>query len=213
MLHNIDYVRAAAAPMSLLTAWQFLIDVGHDEQNPLQPHQHVQVSLEGRTVLINGAAGSVGHLSLQIAKWKGARVIAVDSSKNEDLLFELGADEFIDYTKGPAEQFVSDLDLVVDTVGGPGSKRFLHSLKRGGALFPVFPLGFDGADQAKDLGITVSATQVRSNGAQLEAIAPLLSDKTIKVVIDSTYPLAQASQAHARAEQGYIQGKIVLTVR
>lgn len=52
-----------------------------------------------------------------------------------------------------------------------------------------------------------------SNGAQLEAIAPLLSNETIKVVIDSSYPLAQASQAHARAEQGHIQGKIVLTVR
>jgi NADPH:quinone reductase-like Zn-dependent oxidoreductase len=210
---GIDHIRAAAAPMSLLTAWQFLIDVGHDEQNPLQPHRHEPVRLEGKTVLVNGAAGGVGHFALQLAKWKGARVIAVASGKNEALLRDLGADEFIDYTRQMPEDVVRDVDLVVDGVGGPKSGRFLRTVKRGGTLFPIFSLGFEGADEAKERGITVSTTQVRSNGAQLKEIAPLLSDGTIKVVIDSTYPLEQASDAHARAEQGHLQGKIVLTIR
>lgn len=210
---GIDHVRAAAAPMSVLTAWQFLVDVGHDEQNPLQPQRHEPVAMDGKRVLINGAAGGVGHLALQLAKWKGAHVIAVASGKNEALLRDLGADEFIDYTRQAPEDVVRDVDLVVDGVGGPKSGHFLRTLKRGGALFPIFSLGFEGASEAKARGVAVSTTQVRSSGEQLEEIASLLSDGTIKVLIDSAYPLAQAAHAHMRAERGHIQGKIVLIVR
>ncbi|MFD1757015.1 NADP-dependent oxidoreductase [Rufibacter sediminis] len=209
---NIDFIQAAAAPMSLLTAWQFLIDLGHNEPNPLQPSRHEPVPLAGKKVLVNGAGGGVGHFVLQLAKWKGAHVIAVASAKQESMLRELGADEFIDYTKYNAEEVVSDLDLVVDAVGGSTTGRFLKTLKKGGALFPIFPLGFAGADEAEKLGVTVSATQVRSNGAQLSALADLLDDGTIKVVIDSVFPLAEARKAHERAAEGHIQGKIALTI-
>ncbi|VTU28436.1 Alcohol dehydrogenase [Variovorax sp. PBS-H4] len=208
----IDHVHAAAAPMSLLTAWQFLIDLGHDEQNPLQPHQHVPVPLQGRTVLVNGAAGGVGHFAVQLAKWKGARVIAVASGRHEALLRELGADEFIDYAKTNADEAVRDIDLVVDSIGGPATGRFLRTIKRGGALFPIFPLGFDAIEEARNRGVTVSATQVRSNGAQLAQLSRLLDDGTIRVVVDSTFALADARTAHERAARGHIQGKIVLTV-
>ncbi len=210
---GIDHVHAAAAPMSLLTAWQFLIALGHDAPNPLQPQQHVPLPLKGKTVLVNGAAGGVGHFLVQIARWQGAHVIAVASGRHEALLRELGVDQFIDYTKSSPEELVRDADLVVDAVGGPASSRFLRTLKRGGALFPIFPLGFDGFDEAAQRGITVSSTQVRSSGAQLAQLATLLDDGTIRVVIDSTYPLADARQAHERAARGNIQGKLVLTVR
>jgi NADPH:quinone reductase-like Zn-dependent oxidoreductase len=209
---GIDHAQAAAAPMSLLTAWQFMIAVGHDEQNPLQPNRHEPVPLEGKTVLINGAAGGVGHLAVQLAKWKGARVIAVASGEHEAFLRDLGVDQFIDYTKTAAEDVVRDVDLVVDSVGGATSGRFLRTLKRGGALFPIFPLGFSDAEQAEKLGVVVSATQVRSSGAQLTEIARLLDAGTVRVAIDSSFPLAQASQAHERAALGHIRGKIVLTV-
>ncbi|WP_395455913.1 NADP-dependent oxidoreductase [Azospirillum melinis] len=208
---GIDHVQAAAAPMSLLTAWQFLIDLGHDEPNPLQPHQHRPVPLDGRTVLVNGAAGGVGHLALQLAKWRGARVIAVASTRHEALLRDLGADEVIDYTKVKAEEMVRGVDLVVDAVGGPSSARFLKTLTRGGALFPIFPLGLDAAAEAAERGVTVSATQVRSNGAQLTEIAGLLDNGSLRVVIDSVFPLADARLAHERAAKGHVQGKIVLT--
>ena len=209
---GIGHVHAAAAPMSLLTAWQFLIALGHDAPNPLQPQQHVPVPLKDKTVLVNGAAGGVGHLLVQIAKWQGARVIAVASGRHEALLRELGVDRFIDYTKEVPEELVRDADLVIDAVGGPASGRFLRTLKRGGALFPIFPLGFDGSDEAAARGVTVSSTQVRSSGAQLAQLAGLLDDGTIRVVIDSTYPLAEARQAHERAARGNLQGKLVLTV-
>ncbi len=209
---NIDHIHAAGAPMSLLTAWQFMIDLGHDEPNALQPHKHVPVPLEGKTVLVNGAGGGVGHFAVQLAKWKGARVIAVASGKNEKLMRDFGVDEFIDYTKTPADEVVRDVDLAIDAVGGPDTGRFFRTLKRGGALFPIFPLGFTGQAEAEKLGITVSATQVRSNGAQLADAGRLLDNGTVRVVTDSTFPLADASKAHERAAAGNIQGKIVLTV-
>lgn len=209
---GIDHVHAAGAPMSLLTAWQFMIDLGHDEPNPLQPYKHQPVPLEGKTVLVNGAAGGVGHFAVQLAKWKGAQVIAVASGKHEAFLRSLGADDFIDYAKNHPEDVARDVDLVVDAVGGPSTGRFLRTIKRGGALFPVFPLGFSGAEEAGKLGITVSASQVRSSGVQLEEVRHLLNDGTIRVAIDSTFSLADAGKAHERAAEGHIQGKIVLNV-
>ncbi|UCV05186.1 NADP-dependent oxidoreductase [Dechloromonas denitrificans] len=210
---GIDYVHAAGAPMSLLTAWQFMIKLGHDEANPLQPNRHEPVPLAGKTVLVNGAAGGVGHFAVQIAKLKGAHVIAVASGEHEAFLHDLGADEFIDYTKVAPEAVARNVDLVIDAVGGPTSGRFLPTLKTGGALFPIFPLGFSAAAEAEKQGITVSATQVRSNGPQLAELGRLLDSGAIRVAIDSTFPLADARQAHERAARGHIQGKIVLTVR
>jgi NADPH:quinone reductase-like Zn-dependent oxidoreductase len=210
---GIDHVHTAGAPMSLLTAWQFMIELGHNVPNPLQPNRHEPVPLAGKTVLVNGAAGGVGHFAVQIAKWKGARVIAVGSGKHETFLHDLGADEFIDYTKVVPEEIVSDIDLVIDAVGGPTTSRFLRTLKPGGALFPIFPLGFSGTDEAEKLGVKVSATQVQSSGAQLAKLGRLLDAGTIRVAIDSTFPLADARKAHERASRGHIQGKIVLTVK
>ena len=163
---GLSHAHAAGAAMSGLTAWQFLIELGHTEPNPLQPALHRPVPLQGKTVLVNGAAGGVGHLAVQLAKWQGAHVIAVASGEQEAFLRGLGADEFIDYTQTVAEDVVRNVDLVVDTLGGPTTGRFLRTLKPGGALFPVFPLGFAGAAEAAQRGFTVSATQVRSNGPQ-----------------------------------------------
>ena len=207
----IDHVRAAGAPMSGLTAWQFLIERGHNSPNPLQAELHRPVPLDGKKVLVNGAAGGVGHIAVQLAKWKGAHVIAVASSQHESFVGELGANEFIDYTKIPPEDVARDVDLVLDTLGGPTTSRFLRTLKRGGALFPVFP-GFSEAKEAAKLGVTVSMTQVRSNGSQLEELARLLQIGKVRVAIDSTFPLADAQKAHERAASGHTQGKLVLTV-
>jgi NADPH:quinone reductase-like Zn-dependent oxidoreductase len=207
---GIDHVQAAGAPMSLLTAWQFLVQLGHDVANPFQPFPHTPVPLEGKTVLVNGAGGGVGHLAVQVAKWRGAHVIAVASGKHEALLRDLGVDQFIDYTKTSAEALIHDVDLVVDAVGGAHMERFLNAIRQGGALFLVNPLGFAGQDQAAERGIKVSTTQVRSSGAQLAEAGRLLEEGTIRVVIDSTFPLSEASAAHERASRGGIQGKVVL---
>ncbi|WP_448333862.1 NADP-dependent oxidoreductase [Streptomyces sp. DSM 41534] len=208
----VDHIHAAGLPMSGLTAWQFLIELGHGHPSPFQEAPHRPMALDGETtVLINGAAGGVGHLALQLAKWKGARVIAVASGAHEAFLRRLGADEFIDYTKDRPEEAARDVDLVLDTVGGPDSRRFLRTLERGGSLYPVYFGEFDDEENA-ELGVTVTATQVRSNGAQLAELGRLLDAGTVRVAVDSTFPLAEARAAHERAARGHIQGKIVLTV-
>ena len=69
---SLSHAHAAGAPMSRLTAWQFMIEIGHIEQDPVQPNKHEPVPLEGNTVLVNGAAGGVGHFAVQLAKWKRA---------------------------------------------------------------------------------------------------------------------------------------------
>ena len=208
---QVDHASAAGAAMSGLTAYQFLIELGHDHPSPFQSAPHRPVPLDGRTVLINGAAGGVGHLALQLAKWRGARVIAVTSGRHASFVRDLGADEFIDYTRDRVEDLVRDVDLVLDTVGGPASHRLLPTVRRGGALFPVFFAQFD-PDEVAARDVTTSGTQVRANGAQLETLARLLDDGTVRIATDSTFPLADAAKAHDRAARGHLQGKIVLTV-
>ena len=136
---GIDHVHAGGAPMSLLTAWQFLIELGHDAPNPFQAFRHEPVPLAGKTVLVNGAGGGVGHLLVQLAKWQSASVIAVASARNEALMHDLGVDRFIDYRETKAEEVVRDVDLVVDAVGGKDMERFLRVLKRGGRCFSSTP--------------------------------------------------------------------------
>jgi NADPH:quinone reductase-like Zn-dependent oxidoreductase len=209
---HLDHVHAAGAPMAGLTAWQFLIAVGHDHGSPFQDAPHRPVPLQaGTRVLVNGAAGGVGHLALQLAHWRGAHVTAVASGVHEGFLRELGADAYVDYTTTPPEEVARDLDLVLDTVGGPASARLLRTLRRGGALFPVYLAEYD-QDEVAALGVTTSSTQVRSDGAQLAELGALLDAGTVRVALDSTYPLADAVKAHDRAARGHIQGKIVLTV-
>ena len=210
---GIDHLQAAAAPMSLLTAWQFLVEPGHSEPNPFQDFAHAPIGLEGKLVLVNGAGGGVGHFAVQVAKWRGADVIAVASGKHEKVLRDLGADAFIDYTKQAPETVVTNVDLVIDAVGGSDMERFLRVIKNNGALYLVNPLGFAGREEAARRGITVSTTQVRSNGAQLAEAGRLLDDGTVRVLIDSVFPLSDASGAHERASKGSIQGKIVLVAR
>lgn len=209
---DVGHVQAAGAPMAALTAWQYLVDLGHDVLSPFTGRVHRPVPITpDMTVLVNGAAGGVGHFALQLAKWKGAHVVAVASGRHEQFLRGLGADEFVDYTRTPVADVVSGVDLVIDTVGGPHSSRLLTVLKRGGTMLPVFFAQYDAEETARR-DITVSNIQVRSNGLQLAEIGRSLDDGTLQVGVDSTYPLHEAARAHTRAAQGHIQGKIVLTV-
>lgn len=194
---NLSHVEAAGVPMAGLTAYQFLFD-------------HIGLG-EGRTVLVNGAAGGVGHFAVQLAKTKGAHVIAVASGRHEEFLRDLGADEFHDYTRTDVTEKVRDVDHLVDNVGGPHGHRFLPVLKPGGTISPVF-LGDYHAERAAELGISFRPGQVHSDGRQMGELAALLEQGALRVGIDGVFPLAEAAKAHERAERGHIQGKIILDV-
>ncbi|MBB5874243.1 NADPH:quinone reductase-like Zn-dependent oxidoreductase [Allocatelliglobosispora scoriae] len=195
---SVDHVQAAAVPMAGLTAYQYLWEI-------LKPDP-------GATVLVNGAAGGVGHFAAQLAKVRGARVIGVASTRHEAFLAELGVDRFVDYTATAVTEAVRDVDVVIDTVGGPHGHRFLDVLAPGGVLSPVF-FGDYHRDRAAELGIAVVGGQVRSDGAGLAELARLIDAGRVRIGIDSVFDLADAAAAHERAERGHIQGKIVLRVR
>ncbi|WP_208800652.1 NADP-dependent oxidoreductase [Microbispora triticiradicis] len=194
---SLSHVEAAGVPMAGLTAYQFIVD-------------HIKLD-EGRRVLVNGAAGGVGHFAVQLAKIKGAYVIGVASGRHETFLRELGADEFLDYTTTRVEDEVRDVDVLIDTVGGPDAHRFLPVLRRGGVISPVFHAEYH-RERAADLGISFRHGQVHSDGGQMAELARLLELGRLRVGIDSVFPLAEAAKAHERAERGHIQGKIVLRV-
>jgi NADPH:quinone reductase-like Zn-dependent oxidoreductase len=194
---GIDHVQAAGVPMAGLTAYQYLFD-------------HVQLGRD-KTVLVNGAAGGVGHFLVQLAKTKDAHVIGVASGRHETFLRELGVDRFIDYTTTTVEDVVRDVDHLIDTVGGPHGHRFLPVVKRGGTISPVF-YGEYHRERAAELGITFKSGQVHSDGPQMAELARLIDAGRLRVGIDSVFTLVDAPKAHERAEKGHIQGKVVLRV-
>jgi NADPH:quinone reductase-like Zn-dependent oxidoreductase len=106
---RLTYEQAAAVPMSALIAWQALFDTAG-----LQA---------GQTVFIPGGAGGVGHLAIQLAKWKGAQVITTTSTRNVAFVRELGADVVIDYTRQAIEDVDQEVDVVLDTMGRTYSSR------------------------------------------------------------------------------------------
>ncbi|MGW0803992.1 NADP-dependent oxidoreductase [Nonomuraea sp. NPDC002799] len=193
----VDHVRAAGAPMAGLTAYQFLFDL-------------IGVR-SGSRVLVNGAAGGVGHFAVQLARDAGAYVIGVASGRHAAFLKDLGVDEYVDYTAVAAEDVVRDVDHLIDAVGGPRGHRFLPVLKDGGTLTPVFFGDYHGEAAARR-GIRRLSGRVHSDGRQMGELAGLLGEGRLRVGIDSVFPLREAAQAHERAERGHIQGKIVLTV-
>ncbi|MEU7688962.1 NADP-dependent oxidoreductase [Microbispora hainanensis] len=194
---SLSHVEAAAVPMAGLTAYQFVFD-------------HIKLG-EGRRVLVNGAAGGVGHFAAQLAKLQGAYVIGVASGRHETFLRELGVDEFVDYTTTRVEDAVRDVDVLIDSVGGPDAHRFLRVVRPGGVISPVFH-GEYHRDHAAELGITFRGGQVHSDGKQMAELGRLLEEGRLRVGIDAVFPLAEAAKAHERAERGHIQGKLVLQV-
>ncbi|HEX2971235.1 MAG TPA: NADP-dependent oxidoreductase [Tepidisphaeraceae bacterium] len=120
---SLDDVHAAAVPLAALTAWQSLFDAAS-----LSP---------GQTVLIHAAAGGVGSFAVQLAKWKGARVIGTASARNAEFLHNLGADQVIDYTIEHFDAVLHDVDVVFDTIGNETQRRSWRVLKPGGVLVSI----------------------------------------------------------------------------
>jgi NADPH:quinone reductase-like Zn-dependent oxidoreductase len=194
---SLYHVRAATVPVSALTAWRALFDLGQ-----LQARQRI---------LIQGGSGGVGHFAVQLAKWKGAYVIATASTKNQELLRKLGADETIDYTTQEFEKLPEKVDLVLDTIGGETQERSWRVLKKGGALLSLVQP--PSVEKARRFGVRGMMCSVQPDGAQLGEIAKLIDSAKLKPVIDRILPLSEARRAHELTQDGHIRGKIVLRVK
>jgi NADPH:quinone reductase-like Zn-dependent oxidoreductase len=148
------HVEAAAIPLVALTAWQALFDTAKLEK--------------GQTVLIHGGAGGVGSIAVQLAKAKGAKVIATSSKDNLEFLKQIGADEAIDYCAQKFDDIVKDADVVLDTVGGETQQRSIKVLKKGGILVSI--VGVTSKKLADEAGVRVAGILVKSNGEELAQI-------------------------------------------
>ena len=186
-------VEAAALPMAALTAWQALVDTACVER--------------GSRVLIHGAGGGIGHLAVQIAKARGAYVIAAARLARHPLLATLGADETIEAIDGR----VRYVDVVLDLVGGDTAVRSLTAMRDGGVLVGVSS-GTDAAEEAAAGRVRVVYLLVEPDGAALDAIASLVDARALRVHVSRTFPLAAAARAHELGEAGGAHGKLVLTV-
>jgi NADPH:quinone reductase-like Zn-dependent oxidoreductase len=190
---GLSHGRAAALPVSGMTAWQALFDRGR-----LEPRQ---------TVLIAGAGG-VGHLAVQFAKHAGAHVIGTGSSHNREFVLSLGADEFIDYTRGDVADAVSGVDLALDTVGGATTASLLPALREGGTLVTI---AYPPEKPPQNCRCWVKPLIMRPSPEQLARIANLVASGTVRVEIAEELELADVRRAHALSESGHARGKIVLT--
>src|SRR3984893_15644931 len=193
---SLNFVEAAAVPLAALTAWQALID-------------SAKLSA-GQTVLIHGGSGGVGSFAIQIAKARGAKVIATASTPNQDLLKQLGADVAVDYTKQKFEDVAKDVDVVLDSVGQDTLQRSYGVVKKGGFLVTLVAQP-DQAELEKH-GIRGSSLSVAPNSDELAEITKLIEAKKIKGIVSQTFALADAATAQEQAETRHTRGKIVLKV-
>ncbi|MER7194594.1 NADP-dependent oxidoreductase [Streptomyces flaveolus] len=196
---GIDHVQAGALPLVSLTAWQALV-----ERADLR---------EGQRVLIHAAAGGVGHVAVQIAKARGAHVIGTASAGKHEFLRSLGVDETVDYRETDITEAVKDVDVVLDTIGGETSLRSLRVLRPGGIVVSILPVGSDEFfEEAERLGVRAVRMLVDADRADMREIAALVESGRLRAVIEKTFQLADAAQAHELGETGRTTGKLVLVV-
>ena len=194
---SLDFIQAAAIPHAGLTAWRSLFDAAN-----LQA---------GQTVLIHAAAGGVGSLAVQLAKIRGAYVIGTASAGNQGFLKELGVDEAIDYTAGPFENKVKNVDVVLDAVGGETLTRSYQVLKPGGILVTVMEP--PSAEAAASYGVRVAFSGGNPPVAPvLKEITALVEAGKLKPVVSTVLPLSEARRGQDLIAARHTRGKIVLQV-
>jgi NADPH:quinone reductase-like Zn-dependent oxidoreductase len=207
---SLSFEEAAALPISGLTAVQAIRDVG-----TVRP---------GQTVLVIGAGGGVGTLTVQVAKAYGAEVTGVCSAAKADLVRSLGADQVIDYTREDFADGSRRWDVIIDTAG----RRPLRELRR--ALAPKGTLGIVGGEGGGRVtggffrqilrgpllslfsGQKLRPVISKENQKDLQALAALVEEGKVRPVVRRTYPLVDAAEAIRELERGHTTGKIVVTV-
>ena len=193
---SIDFATAAALPTAGSTALQIVRDVVGAKP--------------GMTLLIQGAAGSVGSYASQIAKHLGARVIGTASGDDVDYLKSLGVDETIDYKHERFEDKVHGVDAVIDLVGGDTLNRSYAVVKKGGVIAStVQPLD---ESRAKQAGIRAVHVVMKRSAADLAEIARLVEQQVVTPRMGDTMTLADARKAQELSETGRTHGKVILKV-
>lgn len=194
---SITFEESAAIPVAALTAWQAMFDVAHLSS--------------GQRILIAGASGGVGLMAVQLAKAKGAFVIGTASGRNEQFVRDLGADEFVDYTRQPFEEVVKDMDVVFDTIGGDTLEQAFKTLKKGSFL--VSAVETPSEEKAKEFDIKVAQLLFfQPSAQQLTEINRLIEAGKLKIHVETVLPLPEVKKAHQLSQSRRTHGKIVLQI-
>jgi NADPH:quinone reductase-like Zn-dependent oxidoreductase len=193
---SATFIEAAAVPMGALTAWQSLIDTA-------------KLSA-GQTVLVHGGSGGVGNFAVQIAKARGAKVIATASTANQDLLKQLGADLAIDYTKTKFEDVAKDVDVVFDPVGRDTLARSYAITKKGGIITTI--VARPDQTQLDQYGIRGASVWSHPDGSELAEITKLIEAGKIKPIVSQVFPLTDAVKAAQQAETHHTRGKLIIMI-
>jgi NADPH:quinone reductase-like Zn-dependent oxidoreductase len=164
----------------------------------------------GQTILIHGGSGGVGSFAVQIAKARGAKVIATASTANQDLLKQLGADVAVDYTKTKFEDVAKDVDAVLDPIGKDTLARSYGVVKKGGIVMSLVARP-DPAELQKH-GIRGTGIASHPDAHDLTEIAQLIDAGKIKPMVTQVLPLADAVKAQQQAATHHTRGKVVLRV-
>lgn len=201
MPNNISYAEAAASTLAALTAWQAFTHYGKLKK--------------GDKVLIHGASGGVGHFAVQIAKHLGAYVIGTSSEKNRDFVLSLGANEHINYNNQNFENELTDVDFVLETVGGYNFQKSIKTLKNKGTIINL-PAPISEEDQKaadnKELN-TCGFMAVFSSEKDIFKIAELLEIGAIKPHIHKVYAFNEMAKAHLEVEAGLSKGKVIVEIK
>ncbi|HMG25939.1 MAG TPA: NADP-dependent oxidoreductase [Acidimicrobiia bacterium] len=190
---SVDHVHAAAIPQAALTSWQALFDHGHLEA--------------GQTVVVHGAAGSVGSMAVQLARNAGAHVVGTGHGTARDLVLELGADRFVDLDDDRWEDAVGQVDVVFDPIGGEILARSDAIVRPGGTLVSVT---YPSPTERDDIR-TVHFVREPS-GAQLVEVARIVDEGRVRPQVGAVYALADARDAFMAKSTKSIPGKVVLEV-
>jgi len=197
---NMSFEEAAAIPVGGLEALSLL------RKGNIQP---------GQEVLINGAGGTVGPFAIQLAKFFGAEVTAVDSTKKLDTLRSIGADYVIDYTQEDFTKSGKTYDVIFDVVGKSSYSGCIRSLKETGIYLLTYPkLGrsIRGRWTSRRSNKKVIGGTATDNAEDLTFLRELIEAGKIKSVIDQQYPLEKITEAHYYVEKGHKKGNVVITL-
>ena len=195
---SLSYIEVASVPVVAVTAWQMLFEYAHVKA--------------GQTVLIHGAAGSVGAYAVQLASQAGLQVFATGSSRDEAYVRSLGAATFIDYKTTRFEEAVPPVDIVLDMVGGNTRDRSFGSIKPGGILVSVVSDPMPQRPQPNAVRAIFFLAEVTTD--RLERITVLFTQGKLSARVGAVLPFQQTAIAHEMlAGAPHLGGKIVLNMR
>lgn len=196
---NVSFEAAAAVSLAGFTAYQAI-------------NVHLQVKA-GQRILIQSAAGGVGHLAVQFAKLNGAFVYGTASGKNAGFVKDLGVDQHINYKEEKFEEIATDLDAAMDTMGGDVLYRSISCVKPGGRVLCLPSSTKDDPKAialARERGVELIWFMMAPQKEQLQLFSELLKKEQLKVEVEKVFPMEEIVDAHQLVESHGVRGKVVV---